>query len=215
MEQITINFNRALPVFPLPDTVLLPHAVLPLHIFEPRYRQMTSEAIDGPGLIVMAMFAGKVSQHQYIHGKPELKPHVCVGYVERYESLDDGRYLLMLRGLCRATIEEEIESTPYRRVICGPMDWPPPIDSQLHEERARLQAMIGDKAFDRLEPMRELRRLFTTRVPTVGLIDLLIAATTDHSAERYAMLSEADCRRRATWLADHLRELRLAAKLRS
>lgn len=212
MEQITINFNHPLPLFPLPETVLLPHTVLPLHVFEPRYRRMTADALDGPGLIAPAMFDRKVTQHEYLHSKPPLKPHVCIGYIERYESLDDGRYLLMLRGLCRAMIVDEIENDPYRIAILEPVDWPPATDTQLSGEREQLQQIISDPAFDRLQAMKELRRLFGTRVPTVGLIDLLTAATTDSAAERYAMLSESDSHERAAWLLNHLRDLRHAVE---
>ncbi|NNF42788.1 MAG: hypothetical protein HKN62_07035, partial [Phycisphaerales bacterium] len=53
-ETILVNFRRSIPLFPLPETVLLPHALLPLHIFEARYRQMVRSCLDCAGQIAIA-----------------------------------------------------------------------------------------------------------------------------------------------------------------
>jgi len=57
-EAIRVNFGRPMPVFPLPDAVLLPHAIQPLHVFEQRYRQLVNDCLDGSGQIAIAAFAG-------------------------------------------------------------------------------------------------------------------------------------------------------------
>jgi len=207
-EYVTINFNRPIPVFPLPGAVLLPHSVLPLHTFEPRYRQMTSDVLDGPGLIAMALFDGDVAEDEYLHGRPPLRPIVCVGYVERYESLEDGRYLVLLRGLCRAKIVEEEDGETYRTAMLTPTEWPPASDEDLAEWREQLSEALADPVFDRLETFGELRRLAEQSVPTVGVIDLAIAASTEDPEDRYAMLAEADAEARAAWLMDRLAALR-------
>jgi Lon protease-like protein len=211
-EQVTINFNRPLPLFPLPNAVLLPHSVLPLHVFEPRYRQMTREALDGPGLIAMAMFDGEVGQDAYYHGQPPLKPTVCVGYIERYEPLQDGRYLLLLRGLCRARIIEEKPSTePYRAAMLEPIEWPPMPDEQLADERERIRERLEDPALASVDGVDELRELTGHEVPTVGLIDLAIATICDDPDQRYRMLQETDPAERAAWLVRKLDQLKMHA----
>ncbi len=207
-ERLTINFNRPIPLFPLPGAVLLPHSVMPLHVFEPRYREMTGDALDGPGLIAMALFDGEVGEDDYFHGRPPLKSTACVGYVERYESLEDGRYLILLRGLCRAAITAEQTGHAYRTAMLQPTEWPPAADEDLADVRERLHGELADPTFDRLEAFGELRKLCEQPVPTVGLIDLSIAAATDKTADRYAMLEEVDARARADWLMDRLAELR-------
>ena len=209
--QVTINFARPIAVFPLPGAVLLPHAVLPLHIFEPRYRQMTSDALDSHGLIAMGLFEREPTQEQYLHGRPQLRPVVCAGYIERYEKLSDGRYLLLLRGLCRARIVEELDHQPYRQAMLEPIDWPPAEDALLTEQRASLVDAIHDTQLDHVDNIEELRKVSDQPVPTVGLIDLYIAATADNTEQRYAMLCQTDVHQRASWLMHHLGSLRQSA----
>ncbi len=213
-EQITLNFKHPIPLFPLPGAVLLPHSVMPLHIFEPRYRQMVSDAIDSAGLIAMALFAGEVEQEQYLHGRPRLRPIVCVGHIERYESLEGGRYLVLLRGLCRAAVNEELDDAAagYRRAMLQPTEYPPAADAVLQPQRQSLGRWLEDPALSKLQGLAELRELFDKDVPTVGLIDLMIAMLEDDTDGRYAMLEETNAHRRAAFLRGRLAELRQSAR---
>jgi len=206
--QVTINFAKPIPVFPLPNAVLMPHAVLPLHIFESRYRQMTTDALDSHGLIAMALFDQEPDHQEYLHGQPSLRPIVCAGYVERYEKLSDGRYLLLLRGLCRAKINEEVPHEPYRTAMLEPIDWPPTEDTYLTEERDAIADSLRDPQLDHIESIEELRTVIEQPVPTVGLIDLVIAATAEGTKQRYDMLCETDAHARARWVIHHLASLR-------
>jgi len=206
--QVTINFAKPIPVFPLPSAVLMPHAVLPLHIFEPRYRQMTSDVLDSHGLIAMALFKNEPDRDEYLHGQPPLRPIVCAGYVERYEKLSDGRFLLLLRGLCRAKIREEAPHEPYRTAVLEPIDWPPTDDKYLTEEREAIIEALNDLQLDHLDSIDELRTVSHQPVPTVGLVDLVIAATADNTAQRYDMLCESDAHARARWALHHLAALK-------
>jgi len=104
---IQVNFGRPIPIFPLDAVTLLPQQVLPLHVFEPRYRQMVDQALDGAGQIAMAVFEGEEWKDDY-HGRPALRPAVCVGQIVQHEKLFDGRYNLLLQGVCRARIIEEM-----------------------------------------------------------------------------------------------------------
>ncbi|MCP4900944.1 MAG: peptidase S16 [bacterium] len=104
-----------IPVFPLPDTILLPGEVLPLHIFEPRYRDMIKDALDGHRVI--GMVEPEAGHESHLSDVPPLRDHGCVGFIAEHQHLDDGRYLVWLVGLERFRIKRELSaSTTYRQV---------------------------------------------------------------------------------------------------
>ena len=99
-----------IPVFPLAGALLFPRAQLPLHIFEPRYRDMVRDALAGDRLIGMVQPRDQAEP-------PALFETGCLGRIEACETLDDGRYNIVLEGLTRFRILREIEGdTAYRRV---------------------------------------------------------------------------------------------------
>ena len=211
-QRITVNFARPMSLFPLPGCVLLPHNLQPLHVFEPRYRRMINDALDSTGLIAMAQFVGHVDRESYLNARPPLRDSVCLGYIEEYEALDEGRYLVMLRGLCRAKIAEEVDHEPYRTAQLEPTEWPPAPDEDLVEQRDTLQQLIDDPAFDALEDAEQLREVFDTDIPTAALIDVLIHATNDDADELYKMLKQTSAQSRGSWLINRLANLRDAAR---
>jgi len=102
-------------IFPLPSTVLFPHMQLPLHIFEPRYRQMARDALDQQRPIAMALVDGSKPDDEF--GRPAVHPVVGVGRIDARERLPDGRYLIVLKGLARARIVAEYApEKAYREV---------------------------------------------------------------------------------------------------
>ncbi|MEW6269544.1 MAG: LON peptidase substrate-binding domain-containing protein [Thermodesulfobacteriota bacterium] len=103
---------EVIPVFPLPNAVLFPHVDLPLHIFEPRYRDMVRDAMAGDRLIGMVLLRG--DWRKDYHGAPEVFPVGCVGRIERFALLPDGRSNLVLHGLRRFKILEELAGRTYR-----------------------------------------------------------------------------------------------------
>jgi len=108
-------------LFPLPGTVFFPRNVLPLHIFESRYREMFERAIKDDQLIAMATLLPGYEDQYY--SRPKISPTVCIGHVEAHERTDDGRYNFILSGLRRAQIEYEIEPVrSYRRAMVQLLD---------------------------------------------------------------------------------------------
>ena len=108
-----------LPIFPLPGVVLLPRARLPLHIFEPRYLAMLDDVLATPGRLI-----GMV-QPMAEDAKNDAPPAVynvgCAGRVVNFAETEDGRMMIILTGLSRFEIVEEVKAdTPYRRVRA---DW--------------------------------------------------------------------------------------------
>jgi Lon protease-like protein len=104
-----------LPLFPLPNVVLFPNVFLPLHVFEPRYREMAAEAIAGDRMIGMVLLRPGW-EHDY-EGRPPVYPIGSSGVITHFERLSDGRYNIILRGLERFRILEEDTSRIYRRGI--------------------------------------------------------------------------------------------------
>jgi Lon protease-like protein len=103
--------NR-LPVFPLPNVVFFPKTYLPLHIFEPRYRQMVADAATGHRCIAMALLKDGWEEDYY--GNPAIYPTLCVGRIMSAQPLADGRSNILLQGLDRCDIQEEHFERPYR-----------------------------------------------------------------------------------------------------
>src|SRR5437660_12571644 len=100
------------PLFPLPNTVLFPHAVLPLHIVEERYKKMTIDALAGDRQIAMALLRPGWEKDYY--GRAAIEPTVCVGTIVSHESLADGEYNFLLQGRTRARVIREVVDQPYR-----------------------------------------------------------------------------------------------------
>jgi len=105
-------FSGRVPLFPLNNVVLFPHAFLPLHVFEPRYRAMTADALAGEGLIAMAAF--EPGWEKDYAGNPPVRPVVGLGKILEHELQADGRSNLILMGVARARILEEVSRDPYR-----------------------------------------------------------------------------------------------------
>ncbi len=105
--------RQPVPVFPLPDVVLFPHAVVPLHIFELRYRTMLRDALAGERLIAMALLKPGW-EHDYF-GSPAFHSLGCLGRCEAVEWLPDERYDIRLLGLARVRFGATEREFPYRQ----------------------------------------------------------------------------------------------------
>jgi Lon protease-like protein len=132
------------PLFPLPGAILFPRSQLPLHIFEPRYREMVKDAIDGAGRIAM------IQPHRLDDdNQAPLYAVGCVGEVVGVEELDDGRYNIVLLGSNRFRVIKEAEvDAPYR---CADVDIeafdddePEPLEMIQRAEVEREARKLGD-----------------------------------------------------------------------
>lgn len=105
----------ALPIFPLPNCVLLPGGLLPLHVFEPRYRELTRDCLAGSQLMAVARLRPGYETSYY--GRPPVFDRCGVGRIICSEELPDGRFALLLRGVARVEIARELPAErAYRRV---------------------------------------------------------------------------------------------------
>ena len=131
-----------IPIFPLPDVVLFPTVFMPLHIFEPRYREMVRDALDGDRIIGMVML--KPGYADEYAGRPEVYPIGCAGLISHTEPLDDGRYNLVLRGLekFRILAEERVGGYRLAEVEALPESLDAEAQAILRDERRRLESLL-------------------------------------------------------------------------
>jgi uncharacterized protein len=115
------SLPEVLPVFPLTGAVVFPGMVLPLHVFEPRYRNMIEDALNADAVFGMIQPVVPRQDNRPLPGADDETPEIyavgCAGYVERWQKLSDGRYVLELRGVNRFRSEAELAlNRGYRRV---------------------------------------------------------------------------------------------------
>ena len=103
-----------IPLFPLPNVVLFPKTPMPLYIFEERYRTMVKEALAGNGELVIALLrTGPESGYSSLSAVHDI---ACLGKIESYEELEDGKYNIVVIGVHRVRILREVQHSPYRLV---------------------------------------------------------------------------------------------------
>lgn len=138
------DLPEALPVFPLSEALLLPRGRLPLNIFEPRYLAMFDDAMKTSHRMIGIIQPAEQAD------PPPLRRVGCAGRVVSFSETEDGRYLVVLAGVCRFCPAEELDGfTPYRRVAPDWSDW-----------RHDLREREIDEGFDRPRFLRLLKRYF-------------------------------------------------------
>ena len=131
-----------IPIFPLPNAVLFPNVFLPLHIFEPRYREMVADALDGDRMIGMVLL--RPGWEANYEGTPAVFPIGCAGLITHHERLPDGRYNIILRGLQKFRIRGEDEGRSYRVARIETIHEPsgPSEEDDLRAARRKLEAIL-------------------------------------------------------------------------
>lgn len=115
-EDLVRLLPATLPIFPLEGALLLPHGQLPLHIFEPRYRNMVENALASGRMLGMIQPRG--GQPQPTPDQAELFETGCVGRIVAFTETDDGRFFITIKGVCRFRIGEELPlHRGFRRVV--------------------------------------------------------------------------------------------------
>ncbi|TMQ58559.1 MAG: hypothetical protein E6K76_07385 [Candidatus Eisenbacteria bacterium] len=124
-----------MPLFPLPDVVFFPKTLLPLHIYEPRYRALASEALEHDQVICTALLRPGWEADYY--GSPEVYSVGCIGRIVQHQKLSDGRYNITLQGEAKVRIQEHVRMEPYRLVRVAPIQ---DDDGWMREERVAQEA---------------------------------------------------------------------------
>ena len=194
--------SQALKVFPLPSAVLFPHAVLPLHIFEPRYRALVKAALEGDKVMALAQLeAGWEGQYGE---RPPMQPMLCAGLIIWHEELPDGRYNILLQGVCRARLLVELPpDKPYREVRVQPL--PDAVYQGPEEERLRQAVFewagrVPASFAENLLPM-------AARSQGGALADVVAAAIVPEPERRQELLCELGVRARLVAVMEDVGEL--------
>ena len=203
---------RAVPIFPLPGMVLLPRTMISLHIFEPRYRLMMEDCIEGSRLLAVAMFdeAGRPDEH----GRPAIHPIAGIGALRRSAKLPDGRYNIVLEGLGRVDVSEELAPVKsYRRGVARVLeDVEPTDDAMTTRAVASLRALcaraLAGANEDDAEVVEGLNRVDDPGV----LADLVAAAAIRDNLDRQRVLAEPDVLKRLDIVSGALGALLLTKK---
>lgn len=174
-----------IPVFPLDGALLLPHAQLPLQIFEPRYIAMVDDAMAGERIIGMVQTKPGGDPE-----RPAVVPVGCAGKITTFSETNDGRYLITLTGLSRFGVKEELTvQTPYRQCHVDFLAF----ESDLQPPRGE------DDGFDRMKLLAALKSYLERRsldvdwetakaAPAEALVNSLAMALPFDPAEKQALL---------------------------
>lgn len=198
------SFDGTARLFPLPNVVLFPHVLLPLHIFEPRYRQMTADALAGDRLIALVLL--RPGWEADYEGKPALHTMACLGKIVAEQQLADGRYNLLVRGLSRGRILHEVAGDKlYRRaqleLVCGSGDPGAVKDPHVRGELGRLAtAWFKTLGMD----LEQITKLVNSELGLGPLSDVLSFALPLNVEFKQELLEELDSIRRVRHLVRHL-----------
>lgn len=198
------QFSGVARVFPLPELVMFPHVMQPLHIFEPRYRAMLEEALEDDRLIAMGLLApGWEKQSE---GRPTLRDTACLCRVATYQQTEKNTYNVLMLGVRRLRLVKELPPKKLFRVVeseilddvvsenvdAGDMD---ALQQQLLSGFKRSLPKVPD-AFEQLE------QLLGNQI-TLGMLADIVAYTINLDLEsKVRLLGECDVVRRAQLLLE-------------
>jgi len=187
------DFDGTVRLFPLPDLVLFPRMILPLHIFEPRYCDMLHDALQTDQLITMATVVRKDDTAEAI------APMVCIGQIVAHEETPQGTYKVVLAGIERAGVERELDSPDrFRRAMVEVIR----SDNPDSEETQRLFAerLLGCFTESASE-VQQIRKLIDEQNLDLGTLTDLIAYHSElQTQSKLNLLAEPETATRATQL---------------
>ncbi len=194
-----------LPIFPLPELAFFPRTLLPLHVFEARYRTMVMDCLARDKR--MAVVGLKPGYEPAYEGKPAVYPVAGVGRIVQCERLATGRFNILLKGEGRVRIDRELPSDTLYRMVAG---------SLLGETGAErdgvgaLAARVTGRCLGILRavnrPTAEMEKALAGAAPGT-VCDRIASAIIPGAAARQALLEEVDVERRLSKLAEGLDDL--------
>ena len=206
------SFNGMARLFPLPNLVFFPQVVQPLHIFEPRYRQMTADALEGDRLIALAL--PKPGWEPAYAQSPPLYSVACLGKIIADQKLEDGRYNLLLRGLSRIQIVHEIpHGKLYRKAKVELLVEVHPLDDGGESGLRRRLAKILPAWVEGKGPvLNQFKKLMKTDLLLGTLLDIIAFALPLETEFKQALLEELEVEIRAEKLLECLETRRSKSK---
>ena len=194
------NFSGIVPVFPLSTVVFFPNTLLPLHIFEQRYRDMLADSLSSEKIIAMALLKPGWDENYY--GNPEIFDIAGMGRIVSSETFDDGRSNIVLYGLRRIKILEFTQDRPFRKARIELLDNRNWNDEQNYREKLRnivsdWNDMLGEKHKDH-------KLNINMELPLANLTDVMASVIFTNIFDKQLFLEETDVEKRAAMLFESL-----------
>jgi Lon protease-like protein len=183
-----------IPIFPLPEVVFFPETVLPLHVFEPRYRRLVADCLAGDRWLAVTLL--RPGWERDYEGRPPVHAVAGAGEIIHCEALADGRYNILIDGRTRIRIEEEIQDgRPYRRARARRL--PDVLEDAEHPGLAEGMLTLRAAHAKLLEALGQAHpdlvgRLTAAGAPPGAVIDRIVSAVVPDAAVRQRVLETVE-----------------------
>jgi Lon protease-like protein len=197
----------ALKVFPLHGVAVLPGTPTPFHIFEPRYKALFQDALRGDRIVAVPSLLAKGDAQRL---RPPLQPICGAGLVEAEQRYDDGRYDVLVRGVARVRLLEELPLTDagYREFRAEVLDdvWPAGGPRALQDELEALRQIVFELS-TRLPPESgapQLAEAVAQMKDPSAIVDLVAAAAVSDPESRQKVLEELEVAKRLSYVLEEV-----------
>ncbi len=187
------SFSGTIPLFPLSTVVFFPNTLLPLHVFEPRYKQMVHDVMESEKIIGMALL--KPGWESNYYGNPEVFDVVGMGRIVSSEMFKDGRINIVLYGLKRVKIEKIAQDKPYRLARVSILENTHSSGDEAY--RRRIEELIIKWNFILDEEQKTHRININTKLPLDSLTDALATLIFSNVFDKQRLLEEPNVEKRA------------------
>ncbi|MDB4561360.1 LON peptidase substrate-binding domain-containing protein [bacterium] len=200
------DFDGRVRLFPLPEMVLFPHAMQPLHIFEPRYCEMLSEALAGDHLIAMSTLTG--GDLGGVLTDPPIASTVCLGRIISHAEVEEGRHNVLLVGVRRAQVVTELDAgRPFRMATVDVLDdiYPPTGATERGQLKNDLLEAFGEVIPASVNAQQNLHDLMAGQMGLGPITDIISYTLPFEVVEKLRLLSDSNVDSRAAELVRLLR----------
>ena len=183
---------RRLPLFPLEDVVLFPHSMVPLHIFEARYRKMVRDVLGSNRLVAISL---QLERENLEEGNvPRVASVASVGELVLAQELPDGRFNLVVRGRARIGIDEELFSEePYRLIAAHEIPDDPAVEAtDIDEADTTLRALVSGLAESIPDGGELLKHVAAAQDTPAALANVVAASLVADAKARQRLLETTD-----------------------
>jgi len=192
-NRLPASFDGTVRMFPLPNLVLFPGVVQPLHLFESRYCELFEDASGSDELITTALLQPGW-ERDYVT-RPPVHPTMCVGRILSHSQDENGHYNLLLLGLSRATLVEELPpARSYRqaKVVAYESVYPSAGDSSRAALHRELVDQFRSIVVQKPEASTQIEQLLTGELPLAALTDIIAFTLSIDIDVKYELLAEPD-----------------------
>ena len=200
------DFDGRVRLFPLPELVLFPHAMQPLHLFEPRYCEMLNESLQSDRLIAMATLTGGLAATA--ESEPPIATNVCIGKIISHAEVEDDRHNILLVGTRRARIIEELDTgRPFRMAEVDVSDdvYPPTGAEGRNGLKRELLEAFGEIIPVSMNVQQNLHELMAGQMSLGPITDIISYTLPFEVEDKLRLLSNSDVDARAAELVRLLR----------